>query len=233
MASITDKFQKISFIFLPILLIVLFPFLSIAQGANNVQIYNVNSLIQKANIYLSPSAGAFMEGSTFQVPIFIDTKGRSVNTISLHIKFDKNKLNIISPSGNKSIISLWVDAPSYSNSDGTMNLSGVILGGINTKSGLITTITFKAVATGDAEVSFTNESQVLANDGLGTAIHSSFDTGLYTVVPKSPDGVTVFSETHPFSDKWYNNNTPVLSWEKPLGVTDFSYILDDKPFYSG
>ena len=198
-----------------------------AGGVVNV---NVNSLFQKANIYLSPRTGTFQQGSTFQIPVFIDTQGGSINTIDLRIKFDQNKLTILQPAGNKSIIALWIEPPSYSNSDGTMKLVGVIPGGLTTKSGLITTITFKALDNGDAGVYVEQASQVLANDGMGTVVDSSFDTGLYTVVPKPPEGMRVFSETHSFPDKWYNNDNPVLSFEKPPGVTHFSYVLDDKPF---
>lgn len=39
----------------------------------------------------------------------------------------------------------------------------------------------------------------------------------------------IYSETHPFSGDWYNNNSPVFLWERDEGVTGFSYILDDKP----
>jgi hypothetical protein len=51
----------------------------------------------------------------------------------------------------------------------------------------------------------------------------------YSIVPKLPEGVKVFSETHPFSSEWYNNTSPVFSWEKDPGVTGFSFLLDNKP----
>jgi hypothetical protein len=48
-------------------------------------------------------------------------------------------------------------------------------------------------------------------------------------VPKLPDGVRVFSDTHPFQESWYNNNSPTVAWEIDPGVTAFSYVLDNNP----
>ena len=91
-------------------------------------------------------------------------------------------------------------------------------------------MTFKALASGEASVVISSLSQVLANDGLGTEVAAEFDQGLYTILPRPPEGVRVFSQTHPFQEQWYNNNSPVLGWEKPDGITDFSFNFDNKPF---
>jgi hypothetical protein len=41
--------------------------------------------------------------------------------------------------------------------------------------------------------------------------------------------VGVFSETHPFQESWYNNNNPIIAWEKPAGISDFSFLFDTLP----
>lgn len=58
----------------------------------------------------------------------------------------------------------------------------------------------------------------------------SVNQGSYSIVPKAPDGITVFSETHQFPSEWYNNRNPVFSWEKAPNLTGFSYIFDNNPF---
>ncbi len=201
----------------------------VVHGQQNVRV-NANSLVQKATIFFSSRSGSFQEGSTFEIPVYINTHGRSVNTLDIRLKYDPKKLAILQPSGSKSIIGIWVEPPNYSNTEGTLKLTGVIPGGINTESGLITTITFKAVALGDARVSVAETTEVLANDGYGTPVQINFDTAVYSVVAKAPEGVKVFSETHPFQDTYYKNDTPVISWEKPADVSSFSYEVDDKPF---
>jgi hypothetical protein len=102
--------------------------------------------------------------------------------------------------------------------------------GINTSSGLVSTITFRAINPGEAVVSILDSSQVLLDDGKGTNILTSVGRGVYKIVIPPPEGPKVFSPTHPDQNKWYNNNSPTFSWEKEEGVTDFSYSIDDS-FY--
>lgn len=198
--------------------------------AEGVIDYNAKSLIARAQIFPLPKSATFLEGSTFDVPIFINTLGHSVNTIDLRVSFDQSKLTIVRPSGDKSIIAVWLEPPAYDNTKGTAKLVGIIPNGIITDSGLIATMTFKAIATGEAKVVISQTTRVLLNDGRGTEASTEFGRGSYTILPKPPEGVRVFSDTHPFEDHWYNNRNPVLGWEKDPGVTDFSYILDNKPF---
>src|SRR3989344_4782553 len=182
---------------------------ALAQPVINV---DVGTLRQKATVSFSPRTGSFTAGSTFQVPIVINTEGKSVNAIELHIKFNPSRLQIVAPAGQRSIVGLWISPPTYSNTLGTLTLVGTIPGGITTESGLIANITFKGIASGDTRISISSESQILANDGLGTPVATSFGDALYSITPQPPEGPTVFSETNPFPDHWYNNNTPVIGW---------------------
>ena len=183
-----------------------------------------------AALFFAPRTATILEGSTLQVPVFINTYNKSINTVDLQITFDAQKLAIIRPAGETSIIGIWLEPPVYSNESGTVRLVGVIPNGIVTESGLLTTLTFKALSTGTASVNVSAQSRVLANDGNGTEVSTEFDHGSYTIIPKPAEGPVVSSETHPFQEQWYNNNNPILKWEKNADVTDFSFVLDDKPF---
>jgi len=198
--------------------------------AQTVKTVNVNSLIQTATVSFSPVTGSFTENSTFDVPILVDTQGQSINSVELYIKFDPRKLQIINPTGGQSIIGLWVEPPTYSNTVGTLKLVGAIPGGINTKSGLLAKITFKALLPGSTKITFLPKSQVLANDGLGTSVVANFGTAFYSISAVPSEGPNVFSETNQFQDQWYNNSSPVLAWDKEDGISDYSYIVDDQPF---
>jgi hypothetical protein len=191
---------------------------------------DVNTLVQKATVSFSPKAGSFTQGSLFEVPIMIDTHGKSVNAVELYVQFDPRKLTIVDPVGRQSAVGVWVEPPTYSNSLGTLKLIGTIPGGITTAAGLIAKITFKGIASGESRVTFLTKSQVLANDGLGSEVVTNFGSASYTIVLQPPEGPRVFSETHPFSEYWYNNNTPVLAWDKEEGVSAYSFVVDDKPF---
>lgn len=190
---------------------------------------DASQLLPRLEMSFSPRAGSFVEGSTFDVPILVNTKGVSVNGIEARINFDKSKLEIVKPSSGTSIIGVWVEPPGYDNSRGTASYVGVIPGGITTGSGLVGTITFRAKSNGQAVISLAANSKILLNDGLGTEAQVDLGRATYSILPQAPEGVKIFSETHPFSDVWYKNNSPVISWEKDPGVQGFSYILDNLP----
>lgn len=181
-----------------------------------------------ASLYLSPASGTFFVGSTFDVSIFINTGGNNVNAVKVDLKFDPKKLQIASPTAGRSFIAVWISQPTFSNIEGTATFQGGVPSpGINTSSGLVSTITFRAIYPGEAVVSILDSSQVLLDDGKGTDILSSVGRGVYTIIMPPPEGPKVFSPTHPDQNKWYNNNSPTLSWEKEEGVTDFSYSIDE------
>lgn len=198
------------------------------RAAQTIQI-NASQLLPHVEVSFAPKSGTFVEGSTFQVPILINTKGASINGIDLKISFDPNKLGIIQPSNGKSIIGVWVEPPAYDNSRGTASFVGVIPNGITTSSGLVGTITFIAKSAGKAAVTFRSNSSILVNDGLGSDAATNFGRAEYDIIPKPPEGVSIYSETHPSQNTWYNNNSPFLAWNKERGVTGFSYALDNKP----
>jgi hypothetical protein len=209
------------------IVIFLFPinFLVYAQTVN----IDASKLIPREEIFLSPSSGSFVEGSTFEVPIIINTKGFSANSVEVRVNYDKDKLSIVSSSNGVSIIGMWIAPPKYDNTLGTASYIGGIPNGIITNSGVIGTITFKAMKTGRAVVSISPSSKVLLNDGLGTEAILDLRRAEYIIIPKAPEGVRIFSETHPFQSSWYNNNSPVVSWDRDPGVQGFSYILDNEP----
>lgn len=202
------------------------PHISFNQGG---KFAGAAELVPHVDVSLSPRTGSFVEGSTFQVPILINTKGSSVNGIDLKITFDASKLSIVQPSNGKSIVGVWVEPTTYDNVRGTASFVGVIPEGVMTSSGLIGTITFVAKSSGVAAVGFKSNSAVLLNDGLGSNIKTNFIKAEYEIVPRPPEGVTIYSATHPSQDAWYNNNSPFFTWEKEPGVTGFSYVLDTKP----
>jgi len=213
-----------------VLLILLFPFGSAKLHAAIVDV-DASTLIPSASMFASPKNGAVLSGSTFDVSFYLDTRGSTANGIELNIKFPQDKLAIVKPAGERSLITVWVQPPSYSNTSGNASFSGVVPGGIKTSSGLITTITFKALdgAIGTAQIRILESSKVLANDGVGTEMKASFAGATYSIEPKPPAGAKITSETHPFEQYWYNNNNPTLNWENE-GASDFSFILDNKPF---
>lgn len=196
--------------------------------AQTIQV-NAQKLVPQVEVYLSPRSGSFVEGSTFEVPIVIDTKGSNINSVEIRITFSSDILSIVKPLNGNSIIGVWVEPPKYDNTRGTASYVGVIPNGITTQSGFIGTVTFKAIKTGRAVVQVSSQTNILLNDGLGTATNVGLGRAEYSIIPKAPEGVVVFSETHPSQSEWYNNNNATIAWEREPNVTGFSFIVDNKP----
>lgn len=183
----------------------------------------------RATLTVSPQIGTFQTDSTFDVSIFLNTHGSKINTVDLNLQFSPDTLAIINPSSGTSLISLWTEPPRYSNTEGTATFSGGIPNGINTESGLLITVTFKAKKPGQGFVKISPLSKILAHDGVGTNILTGYGRATFSIEPKPPQGPQVFSETHQFQEIWYNNNNPLLAWEKEEGVNEYSLELDNKP----
>lgn len=194
--------------------------------AESVVNVNAQTLLPKAEIFISPASGTFLVGSTFEAPIYINTKGSSINVIDLKINFDPTKLSITNPSGGKSIFDMWIEVPKYDNARGTASFTGSINNGLVTSSGLIVTMTFKVLSSGTTRVSVASDTAAYLNDGLGSEILTNKASALYNLQNKAPNGVNIYSETHPFQDNWYNNNSPVFSWDTNPNVNGFSVLFD-------
>lgn len=180
-----------------------------------------------ASLYFSPNSGTFFVGSTFDISIFVNTGENDINVVKIDLKFDPKKVQIASPTTGRSFISVWIAQPTYSNIEGTASFQGGAPSpGINTSGGLVSTITFRAIAPGETAIYFLNSSEVLLNDGKGTNILTSTARGVYGFTIPPPEGPKVFSSTHPDQNKWYKNNSPTFSWGKEEGIADFSYSID-------
>ena len=201
------------------------------------------ALAQAASLYFSPSSGTYSVGSAFSVSVYVSSADQAMNAASGVISFPSDKLEAISLSKSGSIITLWVQEPTFSNTLGTINFEGIVLNpGFTGSAGKIITVNFKTKAVGSAPVTFSSGS-VLANDGKGTNILASMSSGSYVIqteiitppveeyVPSenTPAAPVVSSPTHPDSNKWYSNNSPKFIWGVPSGITGVRLLVGRLP----
>ena len=176
-----------------------------------------------ADLYLSPSSGSFLTGSTFTVSVFLNTGGNEINTVWADLEFPPELLQITSPTAGTSFIKEWITPPNYSNEKGIISFRGGIPGGISASAGLISSVTFRAVASGNAKIRFSEQSKILLNDGMGTDILRNKINGEFQILVPSPEGPITFSPTHPDPDTWYSDSSPSFSWEKEDNITGYSW----------
>ena len=189
-----------------------------------------SNVAHAATLSLSPSTGTFSVGSTFDVSIFMDTNGKSVNALSVALQFPPDMLQVVSPSLGQSVIGVWTSAPKFDNVSGKISLQGGIPGGITASDALISTVTFRIKSVGSAIIKFLDSSKVLLNDGLGTNSLSQTSSAIYNLKLPPPAGPTLASETNPDQSQWYSNRTVSFSFGSDApGIQGYSYTLSDDP----
>jgi len=183
-----------------------------------------------ATLYMGPATGTFTTGSIFTVSFYVDTAGDFINAVETKILFPPDKIQVVSPSTGSSFINVWAIQPSFSNTQGTISFRGAVPSpGVNTDSGLISTVTFRVKSVGDAVIRFSDDSRVLLNDGFGTDILQQKQSGVYRLTLPPPAGPIVASESHPDQTRWYSNPNASLSWAGDTPANGYSYVLNDSP----
>ncbi len=213
-----NKIYNNFFIFLSLFCVLIFAFCIFAIRT-----------VSAASLSISPTGGFFTVDSTFDVSLFLETNGKSVNAVEIYLKFPPDKLQLVSPKISQSIVNIWASQPSLDNRTGVIKLEGVIPGGISASGGLIAKFTFRVKSVGSAILKFLDDSRVLLNDGLGTDVLEQVQNGIYHFVLPPPAGPIVISETHPDQSRWYSNSTIILKWSAESDVDGYSYVLNNEP----
>jgi hypothetical protein len=196
---------------------------------------------QSATMYPWPTSGSHKIGETFTVNILVSSPDAAMNAVSGTITFPTDKLEVVGLSKGGSIISLWVQEPSYSNASGSVSFEGVVLNpGFQGTGGQIIGVQVRGKSAGEARFELASGA-VLANDGSGTNILSGLGAAKFTITsevappprpieaepveeeeeaeaPALPAPV-ITSPTHPDPDAWYANNDPCFEWVLQENVT--------------
>ena len=192
-----------------------------------------------ARLFLTPTSNTFSPvGQTVSVSVVLSSTDQPANAVSGVLTFPPNKFQVVSLSKTSSILSLWVEEPTYSNIAGTISFQGIVPNpGYQGGRGIVLIATLKAVAAGPASISF-SQASVLANDGSGTDILTDFQGASFSLTgsageqaPGAGDvtasGQIISSPAHPSPNKWYSKTTAELNWNISSGITASRYTLDN------
>lgn len=115
-------------------------------------------------------------GKELRVPLRISVS-EPVNAAEFYFQFPTELLEVKTVDKTDSFYQLWiVDYPKFDNTLGTLELAGGLpKPGFVGRDGLIATVVFRVKTTGSGTITIDQDrSRILANDGLGTAIDSTF-----------------------------------------------------------
>jgi len=184
-----------------------------------------------ASLIIYPQSGAFVEGSTFEVSVYLNTGGNYVDVVEVDLKFDPEILQVISPVKEFSIVADWTSPPVFSNTEGTVSLRGRFKNkGINISEGLVSDIVFRAKSTGETTIKFLDSSKVISAGEKEKNILNSVNIATFSIYPSPQKGPQIFSNTHPDQNKWYKNNSPTFIFKKTSKTEGFSFSFDNTPF---
>lgn len=179
-----------------------------------------------ATLEIVPQSRDIYQNESFIADIVLDTEGANVNAVKLELVFPSDILEVLDISRGGSVISLWIEDPYFSNTEGSISFIGGMPGGF-VGEGIIGSITLLAKNTGDATVSFLNV-QVLLNDGAGTeALLTSYGKNFF-IMEQVGDRLIVFSSRHPNQNIWYSDTVLHFQWDIEENVS-YRYILIQDP----
>ncbi|MES3005314.1 MAG: hypothetical protein V4690_04420 [Patescibacteria group bacterium] len=171
------------------------------------------TLSSAQSVYMRTSKTNVYTNESVLVTLYIDTKGNSINTIG-------GKVNIpaLATTGDirygSSIISLWVDKPTWNSGTRSIAFTGGIPGGFNGGIGTIMSFVVRPSSEGTMSISLQDVS-VLLNDGSGSELKVSTPTLVLTVgkapvVPKTEPTKPVVVPTKPTSTETPIEVEPML-----------------------
>ena len=192
-----------------------------------------------STLYFIPSSQTVQLGETFLVDVKVMTdEEKPINAVDLGVNFNSEFLEIRDIFIGGSILELWVERPgvkdflSQNNAEQYAELGRKqninIVGGIPKGflgEGLLAKILFEAKKPVDVTLlSFSEDSQVLLNDGKGTKDAINPLEGVYDIAAGQAERIEISSGNCPNQDKWCNINIFDIYWDKN-SETLYSYIL--------
>lgn len=197
--------------------------------------------IYNSTISLRPNSGILDQHTEFSAAIVVDTGGEAINAVEAVIDFDPKKVIVRDIAMEKSFCAPeHVVEKSINSRSGHVVIACIIPeGGFLGERGVVGELIIQPIKTGDFVLSFDDETEVLANDGLATNVLRFSENGSYQVIEisdYSPDSkfITsprVYSETNPNPEKWYAANEVKFFWSKKRKGDRFQYAFNDQPNY--
>ncbi len=136
-----------------------------------------------ATLSISPATGRFTTQNNFTVSVEVNTN-QAINGVEAVLNFPTNKLEVVGVSKSHSIMSLWVQEPSFSNGGqiGVVQFSAIKLNpGYTGSKGNVVDILFRVKDTGVANITLASGA-ILANDGKGTNLLNAFGGAVFSLV---------------------------------------------------
>lgn len=201
-------------------------------------------VVSAATLSIGASKVNVAPNETFSAAIVVNTQSKTINNVEATITFPASLVEVTGVTAG-SVLSVWVEAPTFSNGSGTISFNGGSPNPGFSGSGTVANVQFRAKQAGTATLAFSS-AFVRENDGFGTNILSGRSGASIAIAttaptptepsqpvepttPTSPGRVNISSTTHPSADNWYNANSATFRWAIPAGATASRTSIDASP----
>lgn len=193
-------------------------------------------LIYNSVIKFVPEADIIKQFSEKTVAIQVFTGGEAINAVSAVVRYDPKVLKVLDIFTENSLCdpSLF-SKKEIDQEEGRAKITcGLPNPGFFAPVGTVAELLVQPLTVGGVSLEFTEETRVLANDGLGTNVLRSVTDGFYQVVPQEStvaniqDPIPIFSPSHPNSNRWYKKKQIELLWPSFAGAV-YHYVLSRSP----
>lgn len=214
-------------------------FIDQAQLYNHsIPVENPPYTIYNSTLAFNPIFAVWDESSEQQVAVEVSTGGESINAVEADVIYDPAEIHVADIITADSFCSpdMYLEK-SIDNERGEVRVvCGLPSPGFSGQDGNVMTLDLRPVQMGAVVLHFATDTQVLANDGLGTDVLRLATDGSYRIVDESTvengtSSVLVFSPTYPNSAQWYNEPNGLFTWVIHPGY-NYSYALDHEPTVS-
>ena len=116
-------------------------------------------------------------GEMLDVPVKIDTAGKTINAAEVYLTFDPEAMKVESLSKENSVFELWITGePKFSNEKGEISFAGGLPTPGFSGEGQIGSVKITLLRSGKQQIKFDSRTRALLNDGQGSALPLNLDT---------------------------------------------------------
>jgi hypothetical protein len=219
---------------------VLLSALHLINQEKTAKLKDLGQPIYNSILKLEPESGIFSKDYEYETRIKVSSGGEAVNAFKAVISFDPKIINVSDILTKDSVCSaeLFIEK-TIDNINGLVQVSCIIPNpGFNEPDGTLASLIIKPLKPGLYELKFEPESEVLANDGLGTNVLRTSWNSMYQIIDSPADQqstteLLIFSSTHPNTNRWYNKKEIQLSWANlRKDYSQFSWAFNKEPDFT-
>lgn len=190
-------------------------------------------LIYNSVMKFVPETDIIKQFSEKTVAMQVFTGGETINMVRAVVRYDPKALKVLDILTENSFCDqLFFLEKEIIPEAGTVRIScGIPSPGFSAPVGTVAELLVQPLTAGGVSLDFTEETRVLANDGLGTDVLRLVIDGFYQVIPQKftainiRNPIPIFSPSHPNSRRWYKKEQIEFLWPSFAGVARYHYVL--------